>query len=414
MATFAYVARDASGKKITGYEEGVSSEEVISRLQGKNLIVINISASSGLEAREGAFKLEPTAIRFRFRHTAIKGDDLVVFCRQLATLLGAAVTILRSLDIISQQVASRRLHHVIRDLMKHMEAGLSFHEALAKHPKIFSELWVNLVETGEASGNLANVLSRLAGYLERDAAFRRRIISALLYPIILMCAAFGALLFMTIKIVPTFADLFKGFNIDLPVLTQMLLAVSNAIRRYILIILGLSVAAFLLLKAYIRTHEGRLMYERFKFNLPLFGEFYRALTVERFSASMSTLIESGVPILYSLEITEHSLNSMVMARLIRQIKEEVRVGKPLSQSLEKSKFFEPMVAQMVAVGEEVGDLPQMFKRINTFYQEYTETFLVRFTAMFEPLMLVMMGVVIGLMVVGMFLPIFHIATIGGG
>lgn len=412
MPKFSYIARDSSGKKVTGYEDALSSEEVIGRLQAKNLIVINVSA--GAEAGEDGYKADAPTVRLKFRHGGIRGDDLVVFCRQLATLLGAAVTILRSLDIISQQVASRKLHHVIRDLMKHMEAGLSFHEALAKHPKIFSELWVNLVETGEASGNLANVLGRLASYLERDAAFRRRVTSSLIYPAILMCAAVGALLFLTIKIIPTFAELFKGFNISLPFLTQVLLAVSDFIRRYLLLIGGAIIAAGFVLRSYVKTNEGKFLYEKLKFALPVFGEFYRALIVERFSASMSTLIESGVPILYSLEITEHSLNSVIMARLIRHIKEEVRVGKPLSQSLERSKFFEPMVAQMVAVGEEVGDLPQMFKRINTFYQEYTETFLVRFTAMFEPIVLIFMGGVIGIMVIGMFLPIFHIATIGGG
>jgi len=176
----------------------------------------------------------------------------------------------------------------------------------------------------------------------------------------------------------------------------------------------LFIAAVFLIRAYTRTKEGRLVFERLQFGLPVFGEFYRALTVERFSSGMSTLIESGVPILYSLEITEHSVNNAVMAGILHKVKDDVREGKSLSQTLEKSNFFEPMVIQMVAVGEEVGDLPQMFKRINAFYQDYTETFLVRFTAMFEPMMLIFLGVVIGVMVVGMFLPIFQIATISGG
>jgi len=174
------------------------------------------------------------------------------------------------------------------------------------------------------------------------------------------------------------------------------------------------IAAFFFLRAYVKTKEGRAIFEHIKFSIPVFGEFYRALIVERFSSSMSTLIESGVPILYSLEITEHSVNNSTMAGILRKVKDEVREGKPLSQTLEKSGFFEPMVIQMIAVGEEVGDLPQMFKRVNTFYQDYTETFLLRFTAMFEPIMLIFMGLVIGIMVVGMFMPIFQIATISGG
>ncbi len=413
MPKFFYTARDGAGKKVTGVEEAVSQDDLIARLQTRKLIILNV----GRETQEdlGAFKLGRTyATKLRFKHNAIKNDDLVVFCRQLATLLGAAVTILKSLDTISQQVASRKLHFLIRDLMKSMEAGLSFHEALAKHPRTFSELWINLVEVGEASGNLASVLNRLASYLERDAVFRRKVISALIYPIILFVAAMGALLFLTIKIVPTFADLFKGFNIELPILTLMLLGVSDFIKRFFLVIVALVIAASLLFRAYVKTKEGRLAFEHFKFGLPVFGEFYRALIVERFSSGMSTLIESGVPILYSLEITEHSVNNAVMAGILHRLKDEVREGKSLSQTLEKSRFFEPMVIQMVAVGEEVGDLPQMFKRINAFYQEYTETFLIRFTTMFEPLMLLFMGLVIGVMVIGMFLPIFQIATISGG
>ncbi len=413
MPKFFYTARDSAGKKVAGVEEAVSQDDLIARLQTRKLIILNVARETQEEG--GAFKLERSpATRLRFKHNSIRNEDLVVFCRQLATLLGAAVTILKSLDTISLQVASRKLHFLIRDLMKSMESGLSFHEALGKHPKVFSELWINLVETGEASGNLASVLNRLASYLERDAAFRSKLISALIYPIILFVAAMGALLFLTIKIVPTFAELFKGFNIELPALTLMLLTVSDFIKRYFFLLTVLFIAAVFLIRAYTRTKEGRLVFERLQFGLPVFGEFYRALTVERFSSGMSTLIESGVPILYSLEITEHSVNNAVMAGILHKVKDDVREGKSLSQTLEKSNFFEPMVIQMVAVGEEVGDLPQMFKRINAFYQDYTETFLVRFTAMFEPMMLIFLGVVIGVMVVGMFLPIFQIATISGG
>jgi type IV pilus assembly protein PilC len=343
----------------------------------------------------------------------VAGDDLVLFCRQLATLLGAGVTILKSLEIISQQVASRRLHNILRDLQRNMEQGLSLHEAMSKHPQVFSELWVNLVESGEAGGSLAVVLSRLASYLERNAAFKRKIISALIYPCILMLAGFGALLFLTIKIIPTFSELFKGFGIELPILTQIIMNISAFIRKYMLLILGAGIVGFYLFRTYIRSGDGRLQFENFKFKLPVFGEFFRALVVERFSSNMATLLESGVPILYSLEITEHSVDNLVMSDIIRQVKEDVRSGKSLSQPLDKSGFFEPMVTQMVAIGEEIGELSPMLKKINTFYQDYVETFLVRFTSMFEPIMLLFMGLVIGMMVVGMFLPIFRIAQIGG-
>jgi len=411
MPKFVYIARDSKGTKVTGTEEATSADELISRLQLKNLVVVNIIPE--LKEEAVAVALQAQRRQRRYRHYGVTSGDLVIFSRQLATLLGAGVTILKSLDIISKQVYSRKFYNVLRELEKYMEGGLSFHEAMSKYPKVFLELWTNLVESGEASGNLAVILNRLASYLESRAAFKRKIISSLIYPIILMIVGIGALVFLTVKIIPTFAELFKGFNIKLPLLTQMLIQVSYFIRKGIFGIIGIIVVLFFVFRRYIKTKEGRRRFEQLQFNLPLFDEFFRSLVVERFSSEMSTLIESGVPLLYSLEITEHSVSNSVMADIVRKIKEDVREGKSLNSSLDKSGFFEPMVIQMVAIGEEVGELPQMLKRINTFYEEYTETFLARFTSMFEPIMLIFMGIVIGLMVVGMFLPIFQIAQIGG-
>jgi len=409
MSRFLYVVRDSLGKKIGGSEEASSSDELVSRLQAKNLVVINVIPES-TETTE-TLRLRTTEKQLRFRHYRITGNDLVLFCRQLATLLGAGVTILKSLDIISKQIASRKFYNVIKELEKSMEQGASLHEAMSKHTKVFSELWVNLAESGEASGNLASVLSRLASYLERDAAFRRKLISSLIYPFILIIFGMGALLFLTIRIIPSFADLFKGFNITLPLLTRILVAVSNFIRKGVAIMFIIIIVGFFVFRNYIKTKGGRKRFENFQFKLPVFGEFFRALIVERFSSEMSTLIESGVPLLYSLEITEHSVDNMIMADIVRRIKEDVREGRSFSNTLTKSEFFEPMVVQMVAIGEEIGELPQMLKRINSFYQEYVETFLARFTSIFEPIVLVFMGLIIGTMVIGMFLPIFQIATI---
>ncbi|MCM8781195.1 MAG: type II secretion system F family protein [Candidatus Omnitrophica bacterium] len=412
MPRFFYVVRDTKGKRITGIEEGNSQEEIINRLQAKELIVIAVAPEVEETSPGQKTKLLPR-FKFKTQHWRITGEDLTLFCRQLATLLGAGVTIMKSLEIISLQVSSRRLYNTIKDLEKNMESGLSLHEAMAKHPRIFSELWINLVESGEASGNLAIILNRLANYLERNAAFKRKIISALIYPTILMIASIGALLFLTIKIIPTFAELFKGFNVNLPTLTKILVSISFFIRRAILLIFILIIFGLWVLRKYIQTRQGRRVYEKFKLGLPIFGGFFRAVAVERFSSEMSTLVESGVPILYSLEITERSVGNLILADIIHNIKEDVRQGRPLSQPLERSGFFEPMVVQMITVGEEIGELSQMFKKINAFYQEYIETYLTRFTSMFEPLMLIFMGVVVGIMVVGMFLPIFQIARIAG-
>ena len=412
MLKFYYIARNSLGTKETGIEEGLNQEEVVSKIQSRGLIVISVIPENTEAFNSGAVKVNVKA-SFKQKRDRITGGDLTLFCRQLSTLLGAGVTILKSLDIIAKQVVSKKLYAVVIDLQKNMEAGLSFHEAMVKHPKVFSDLWVNLVESGEASGNLAIVLSRLATYLERDAEFRGKIISALIYPGILLSAGLGALFLMAVKIVPTFAEIFKSFNITLPFLTQVLLKVSDFLRFNMLAIFLVTGGAIFAFKNYIKTKTGRRNFENFKFKMPIFGEFFMALNVERFSSEMSTLLESGVPILYSLEISERSVGNLVMADIIRKIKDDVREGKSLREPLEKSNFFDPMFIQMVSIGEEIGELPQMFKKINNFYQDYCGVFLARFVSMFEPFVLVFIGGVIGIMITGIFLPIFEISKIGG-
>lgn len=409
MPKFFYIVRNKLGSKISGVEDVNNQDELVSRLQSRDLIVVDIIPE---QSEEAAHLRGGLNLKFKPKHSRVSKDDLVLFCRQLATLLGAGVTILKSLDIISKQVASSKLKGIIKDIQKSMEAGTSLHEAMAKHPKIFNNLWVNLVESGEASGNLAVVLTRLANYFERNAAFMRKVVSAVIYPAILFVAGIGALLYMTLNIIPTFSELFKGFDVELPALTKMLVVVSVGIRKYGLVFIAIGGIVSYLFRKYIKTKRGKKNFELFLLRLPVAGEFFRALIVERFSSEICTLIESGVPILYTLEIVERSMDNMVMSEEIRKIKESVREGKSLGQPMEDSGFFEPMVVQMVMIGEEIGELPQMFKKINEFYQEYVDVFLVRFTTMFEPFMLLFIGGLIALIVVGMFLPVFKIASIG--
>jgi type II secretory pathway component PulF len=412
MLKFYYIARNNLGAKETGVEEGLNQEEVVSKIQARGLIVVSVIPENTEAFNSGTVKAG-VRIKFKQKRNKVTSADLTLFCRQLSTLLGAGVTILKSLDIISKQVVSKKLYAVVMDLQKNMEAGLSFHEAMVKHPKVFSDLWVNLVESGEASGNLAIVLSRLATYLERDAEFKGKVISALIYPGILLTAGLGALFIMAVKIVPTFAEIFKGFDITLPLLTRILLMVSDFLRFNLIAIFLVTGGVIFAFKNYLKTKTGRRNFENFKFKMPVFGEFFMALNVERFSSEMSTLLESGVPILYSLEISERSVGNLVMADIIRKIKDDVREGKSLREPLEKSDFFDPMFIQMVSIGEEIGELPQMFKKINVFYQDYCGVFLTRFVSMFEPFVLVFIGGIIGIMITGIFLPIFEISKIGG-
>jgi type IV pilus assembly protein PilC len=412
MPTCYYIARNRTGAKQTGIEEALNQEDAVVKIQAKGLLVVNV-IPEGSELFGVSSVGAPVKVRLKPKHGRITSEDLMFYCRQLSTLIGAGVTILVSLEIISKQVASRKLYNVSMDLKKSMESGLSFHEALAAHPKVFSDLWINLVESGEASGNLAVVLNRLAAYLEKEAEFRNKIISALVYPVILTVVGFGAMLFLSLKIIPSFAEIFKSFNVSLPLLTQILVNTSDFLRRNIILIFLFSGTSIFLVKKYIQTKAGRLNFEKLQLRLPVFGQFFLAFNIEKFSSEMATLLESGVPILYSLEISGRSVNNLIMADIIRKVKEDVREGKPMRDSLDRSGFFEPMVIQMVSIGEEIGELPQMFKRINSFYQEYCNTFLARFVSMFEPFVLVFIGGIIGVMVVGMFLPIFELAKING-
>lgn len=412
MPRFYYIARDRAGIKETGSEEGLDQEDVVNKIQARGMVVVDVIPES-IQVSSYPDSNNSIKVKFKYKHGRVTAEDLMLFCRQLSTLIGAGVTILKSLDIISKQVASKKLYLVIIELNKSMEAGLSFHEAMVAHPKIFSELWINLAESGEASGNLAVVLSRLAAYLEKNSEFKRKIISALIYPAILTIAGLAALLFLSLKIVPTFVEIFKGFNITLPFLTQVLVVISDFLKNFFLLLILAIAGGIFVFRKYIKTKPGRRNFENFKFKMPIFGEFFSAINIERFSSEMFTLLESGVPILYSLEIAERSVDNLIMSDIIHKIKEDVREGKSFRESLERSSFFEPMFIQMVSIGEEIGELPQMFKKINVFYQEYCETFLVRFVAMFEPFVLVFIGVIIGIMVIGMFLPIFELSKISG-
>ncbi|MDI6758792.1 MAG: type II secretion system F family protein [Candidatus Omnitrophota bacterium] len=406
MPKFFYIAKDKFGEKVNGTEEGISQDEIASRLQARDLLVITITSEE-----KSVLSSAPDLAKRVFKRNRITNDDRVLFCRQLATLLGAGITILKSVQVIKEQVPSKSFYDALGDLQKRMEAGETFHSAMSKHPKVFSEMWVNLAESGEASGNLGMVLDRLASYLERSAAFKKKIISALAYPSILAFAGTGAILILNVKIIPTFTQLFKQFNLTLPFLTQIIVVISNITTKYFGWLIGCLIVGYFFLQKVLKTKQGRMVFERFLLSLPVFGEFFRVLAVERFTSEMTTLSESGVPILYSLEIVERSVGNLILGEIIKKIKEGVREGKTLSEPLQKSGFFDPMAIQLIGIGEEIGELSNMFKRLNSFYRDYIDTFLTRFTAMFEPLMLIFMGAVIGLMVLGIFLPIFQLAQI---
>lgn len=412
MAKFEYSARTKQGKKESGVVDVPSEDDLVLRLQTQGLIVTRVVPFDKKTPFSAESSQSSSSSRKRkFRRGGVKLYDLVFFSRQLATLLDSGVTIHKALSAFLKQADSLQLYEIVRQAKDDVEGGLTLKEALAKHPKVFSDLWVHLIESGEASGNLPLVLDRLAQFLEMQANFRRKIVSALIYPIILFVVAIGAMVFFIIKIVPTFSGIFLTLGAELPLITRILIQVSHIVRKGFLPVLGILGLFYFLFRQFIKTHSGKHTLDIFKLRLPIFGNFFKVLAVERFTSEMATMIEGGVPILYALEISERSVGNTVLEGIISDVKTNVREGKPLSELMEKTDFFEPMVIQMIAVGEEVGELAKMFKRVSQFYDEYLETFVGRFATIFEPVMLVFMGGIIGVMVVALFMPIFSVVQV---
>ncbi len=401
MPFFKYVARDKTGKLTEETIEAASEAALLNSLQARGLFVVSIGPAAQVK--------HVKKMKRRY-HRGVKTADLIMFSKELATLLSSGVTLIKSLDILCKQIESQLLLRAVETIKKDVEGGYTFQNALRKHDKIFSEFWIHLVETGEASGHLPVSLDQLAGYLEESASLKRKITSAMIYPIILICVAAGAIAIFLLKIIPIFSEIFKGFNVELPLLTQMVIMASNIARKYFLIVVGIMVALFFIFKKYISTKVGRWQFDSITLKLPLIGPLVQEIATERFASGLATLLKSGVPILHALEIAEKTAGNKLMEQALRDVKTSVRDGKGMAQTMQDSALFSPLVVQMIGVGEEIGELGKMLDRISAFYKERVNTFITRLTTMFEPIVLVFMGIVVGVLVVAMFLPIFSLSS----
>jgi len=409
---FSYIGRKGTGERDTGILDALSPDEAVLQLQQKGLIVTSIlpleisqQMTAGTAPRNIARRK-----RSQFTHSAVRATDMVITARQLALLLGAGVSLLRSLDIIGKQVDSKKLFDIVGQIRQDMEGGRTLRDAMAKFPKVFSALWLNLVETGEASGNLPTVLEKLAYYLEEDMAFRRKILSALLYPGILLLISVSAVMFFVMKIIPTFAGILESFGVPLPLATRVVINISHFLveKSYILVA---AIAGIVFFFRHLNAQpKFNRLFEEMRLKAPVMGDFFRYMLLERFATTMAILVESGVPILYALEISERSAGSAKMSECIAFIKKNVKEGRSMAEPMEKMEIFTPMSIQLVSIGEEIGELTGMLKRISKYYQEYLETFVNRLATIFEPVMIVFIGIIIGAMVISIFLPIFNLAT----
>jgi len=340
--------------------------------------------------------------------------DLAIFSRQFSTMVNSGLSLVRTLSILEQQTVNKRLREITAQVRADVEAGRPLSDAMGKHPKAFSSLYVNMVKAGETGGVLDEVLDRVATYLEKEQALRSKIRSAMVYPLLLTIAALGGLFFMTIVILPQFENLFRelGGSGTLPLPTQIAIAVSAGIRRYWYIGLAITVVLVYVLRRYLQTTDGRQRYDRFKLKMPVLGELNRKIVVARFTRTLGTLIASGVPIMQSLEVVSKAIDNTVIGQAIDAVRASIREGQTIAIPLQFSGVFPPMVVQMAKVGEETGQLEQMLEKVADFYDVEVETTVASLTSLLEPLLIIFMGVIVGAMVIALYLPIFQLATGG--
>lgn len=397
MATYQYTAKDKKGYTVMGILEGASDAEVANILHKKEWVIISV---------------EPVKKKiFKVKSKKIKSDDLIVFSRQLATLIDAGVPLVQALGILGEQIENKDLKRVVIILRQDIEAGMSFTDALSKHPYVFSELFINMVRAGDVSGRLDEILDKLATYLEKTAALTRKVRSSLVYPAVVVSMSIlitGVLLF---KVVPTFKGIFEILGGSLPLPTLILIGVSDLLRRYFLLLLGLLGIAGLLFKRYINTEKGRYNFDAGKLKILVLGILFRKVAISKFSRTLSILVRSGVPILNALDIVSKTSGNKIIEKAALDCQKAVSEGEPISRPLSKSSVFPPVVYHMISVGEQTGQLEKMLSKIADFYEEQVDTQVAGLTSMIEPIVIAFLGIVIGGIVISLFLPIFKITQL---
>jgi len=397
MPVFNYTVKDSQGLKLSGVIESRDEHEAISILHKRGLIVISIKEA----------KLKKTI------EQGVKLDDLVIFSRQLATMVESGITIVQTLSILSEQSESKILAGVTLQIKEDIESGSSLHESLKKHPKIFSTLYINMVKAGEASGMLDEILDRVATYLEKSSALQRKVKSSLVYPAVVISMAILITAVLLIKVVPTFKGIFASLGGTLPLPTQILIGISDTLVKYFFLVVVTFVVLVFLFKAYINTPKGRYQFDYRLLKMPVFGPLFKKVVVAKFSRTLATLVKSGVPILNSLEIVGKTSGNLVVERAVEHASKSIKEGEPIAEPLSLSGAFPPMVVRMISVGEQTGQLEKMLNKIADFYDEQVDAAVSGLTSMIEPLVIGFLGVVIGGIVVALFLPIFKITELIG-
>ena len=423
MPRYTYVALDSRGQESTGLVEASSTNEAIGQLRQAGYFPTNVheeGASGAVEAKTVRQKTRaPRAERkagsmniVLFQRKSVKPKVLMIFTRQLATLIDAGLPLLRGLNVLAKQERDSVLKNTINKLADSVQGGSTFSEGLAQHPRLFNDLYVNMVRAGELGGVLEVVLTRLAEFQEKAQKVKNKVVAAMVYPVIVLVLALGIMTFLMIFIVPRFQAIFHDMLGDkpLPTITLFVIGVSDFMQNHWAILLGLLVGIIVLYKFVARTRGGRVVLDRVKLRAPLFGDLIRKTSISRFSRTLGTLVTSGVPILQALTITRETAGNTVIARAISQVHDSVKEGESIVQPLEASGAFPPMVISMIDVGEETGQLPEMLLKIAEVYDDEVDNSVAALTSLLEPIMIVMLALIVGTIVIALFMPLISIIS----
>ena len=410
MPKFKYVARDASGKRIAQTVDAASRDEVLENLRKENLSVLSLAEEGGAAApapRPGAAQQKKSLWSIQLGSAPrVTGEMMVIFTRQFATMIGAGIPVLECLNILQEQAEDPGFNRALTQIVEDVRGGSDLSQALTKHPRCFERIYVNMIKAGEASGQLDTILVRLAEYMESSEKLKREIKGAMTYPVVSLVMILGITIFLLVFIIPKFQDIFKIMGGTLPLPTRIVLGISRIMTVYYAQTLFVLVGGFLLIKWYKSTNSGGYNWDRMMLKAPVFGQLIQKVALSRFSKTFSTLLRSGVSILNALEIVASTAGNRVVEEAVNNARESIRQGENLAKPLHESPVFPPMVVRMIEIGEKSGALEQLLEKISEFYDQQVEATVESLTALIEPIMIGIMGIVVGGIVLAVFLPIF--------
>jgi type IV pilus assembly protein PilC len=408
MAVFVWEGKTAQGRVVKGDSlEAPNLEAALARLREQRIRPIPN------RVREKGKGLE-REISIPGFGDSVKTKDISVLTRQLATMIDAGLPIVQCLDILGQQTENKLLRSTIATVKKDVEGGSTLADALRKHPKIFDDLYVNMVEAGEAGGILNTILNRIALFIEKANRLKKKVKGAMIYPCAIIGVAVIVVAVLMIFVIPVFAELYGGMGKALPVPTQICIDISNWFVSYWYLLIVIAVGLFMSISFYYKTPQGRINIDRLLLRMPIIGDLLRKVAVARFSQNMALLLSSGVPILDGLAITGKTAGNKVVEKAIMESRVSISQGKTVAEPLRDSKIFPPLVCQMVAVGESTGGLDNMLRKVAELYEEEVDDAVANLTAMMEPMIMVVLGVILGGLVIAMYLPIFQMGSLVGG